>query len=321
MGNHQEFSLCAHPQFSWSSLKSLYSQSRADAVAAWESQFWRPQYSTQAWGCGGICCWGRIDESLPEHCPQPMGATSPRLDPIPETAHILISPWAGMKARPPWPHLEQYCQFSGDSTTLLPPSAPSCYPHSFTGISPKSIPQSFLHAHIYLQVCFKKLNLELPYDPAIPVLGKYLEKNMVQKDTCTPVFIAALFTILKTWKQPKCPLTKEWIKKMLCVCIHTYTYGCSGGSVSKESACNTRDIKDMASIPGSGRSPGEGSGNPAPVFLPGESHGQRSLAGYSPWGHKELDTTEWLTHTHKTYILYIHRHTHINTQWNIITQL
>ena len=45
-------------------------------------------------------------------------------------------------------------------------------------------------------------------------------------------------------------------------------------------------------------SPREGNGNPLQQFLPGELHGQRSLAGYSPWDHKELDTTEWLTHTH-----------------------
>ena len=60
----------------------------------------------------------------------------------------------------------------------------------------------------------KKLKIKLPYDPAIPLLGIYPEKNMVQKNTCTPMFIAALFTIAKTWKQPKCPLTDEWIKKM-----------------------------------------------------------------------------------------------------------
>ena len=54
----------------------------------------------------------------------------------------------------------------------------------------------------------------LPYDPAIPLLGLYLEKNIVRKDTCTSVFIAALFTIAKTWKQPKFPSTEEWIKKM-----------------------------------------------------------------------------------------------------------
>ena len=66
---------------------------------------------------------------------------------------------------------------------------------------------------------FKKLKIEPPYGPAIPLLGIYLEKNMVQKDTCTPMFIAALFTIAKTWKQPKCPTTDEWIKKMW----HIYT--------------------------------------------------------------------------------------------------
>ena len=58
----------------------------------------------------------------------------------------------------------------------------------------------------------KKLKRELPYDPAI--LGIYPEKIIIQKDTCTPMFIAALFTIAKTWKQPKCPLTDEWIKNM-----------------------------------------------------------------------------------------------------------
>ena len=55
----------------------------------------------------------------------------------------------------------------------------------------------------------KKLNLELPYHPAIPVLGIYPEKTTTQKDTSTPMFIAALYTIAKTWKQPKYPLTEE----------------------------------------------------------------------------------------------------------------
>lgn len=53
MGNHQEFSLCAHPQFSWSSLKSPYSQSRGDDVAAWESQFWRPPVQHPSLGVWG----------------------------------------------------------------------------------------------------------------------------------------------------------------------------------------------------------------------------------------------------------------------------
>ena len=60
---------------------------------------------------------------------------------------------------------------------------------------------------------FKKLKIELPYDPAVLLLCVYLEKNMIWKDTCTPVFIAVLFTIANTWKQPKYPSTEEWIKK------------------------------------------------------------------------------------------------------------
>ena len=65
----------------------------------------------------------------------------------------------------------------------------------------------------------QKLKLELPYDPAVPLLGIYLDKTVIQKDTCNSVFIAALFTIAKMWKQPKCLSTYEWIKKMW----HVYT--------------------------------------------------------------------------------------------------
>ena len=60
----------------------------------------------------------------------------------------------------------------------------------------------------------KKLNIELPYDPAIPLLGIYPEKTIIHKNTCTSIFIAALFTTAGSWKQPKCPLTVDWIKKM-----------------------------------------------------------------------------------------------------------
>ena len=60
----------------------------------------------------------------------------------------------------------------------------------------------------------RKLNIELPYDPAAPLLGIYPDKTFLEKDTCTPVFIAAVFATAKTWKQPKCPSTDEWIKKM-----------------------------------------------------------------------------------------------------------
>ena len=60
----------------------------------------------------------------------------------------------------------------------------------------------------------RKLNIELRFDPAIPLLGIYPEKAMTRKDICTPIFITALFLIAKTWKQPKCPSTEEWIQKM-----------------------------------------------------------------------------------------------------------
>ena len=66
---------------------------------------------------------------------------------------------------------------------------------------------------------FKKQKIDLPYDPAIPLLGIYSEKTIIQKESCTTMFIAALFTIARTWKQPKCPPTDEWIKKMW----HIYT--------------------------------------------------------------------------------------------------
>ena len=68
----------------------------------------------------------------------------------------------------------------------------------------------------------KNLNIELPYDPTILFLGIYPEKTILQKDTCTLMFIEALFTIAKTWKQPKCPSTEDWIKKMWYIYIMEY---------------------------------------------------------------------------------------------------
>ena len=85
------------------------------------------------------------------------------------------------------------------------------------------------------------------------------------------------FDFVRLWK------TASWV-------VHSKAYVCNAG--------------DPGSIPGSGRPPGEGNGNPATLFLAGESHGQRSLADYGPWGLKESDTTERLTHTHT------HTHTH-----------
>ena len=68
----------------------------------------------------------------------------------------------------------------------------------------------------------QNLGIKLPYDPAIPLLSIYLEGTKSEKDTCATMFIAALLTITRTWKQPKCPSTDEWIKKLCC--IYTMDY-------------------------------------------------------------------------------------------------
>ena len=60
----------------------------------------------------------------------------------------------------------------------------------------------------------KKLEIELPYDPSIPLLGIHTEETRIERDTCTPMFIEALFTIPRTWKQPGCPAADEWIRKL-----------------------------------------------------------------------------------------------------------
>ena len=60
----------------------------------------------------------------------------------------------------------------------------------------------------------KKLQIELPYDPAIPLLGIHTEETRIERDTYTPMFIAALFIVARTWKQPQCPPADEWIRKL-----------------------------------------------------------------------------------------------------------
>ena len=68
----------------------------------------------------------------------------------------------------------------------------------------------------------KKLRIKPQYDPAIPLLGIYPEAVRLEKDTCIPFFVAALFTIARTWKQPRCPSTDEWIKKLWYIYIMEY---------------------------------------------------------------------------------------------------
>ena len=68
-------------------------------------------------------------------------------------------------------------------------------------------------------IFLKKLEIELPYNPAIPLLGIHTKETRIERDTCTPMFITALFTSARTWKHPRCPLADEWIRKLW----YTYT--------------------------------------------------------------------------------------------------
>ena len=60
----------------------------------------------------------------------------------------------------------------------------------------------------------KKLKIELPYDPEIPLLGIHTEETRIERDTCIPMLITPLFTIARTWKQPRCPSADVWIRKL-----------------------------------------------------------------------------------------------------------
>ena len=96
-----------------------------------------------------------------------------------------------------------------------------------------------------------KVKLELPNNPAIPFLGIYPEKTLILKDRCTPMFIAGLFIILRTWEPPRCPSTDEWIKmqwiKMQWIkYTHTHTHTHNGVLLShkkqwKNATCSNID--------------------------------------------------------------------------------
>ena len=92
----------------------------------------------------------------------------------------------------------------------------------------------------------KKLEIELPYDPAIPLPGIHNEKTRIQRDTCTPVFITALFIIARTWKQPRCPSADEWIRKLWY--IYTMEYSVQFSSVAQ--SCPTLCDPMNRSTPG-----------------------------------------------------------------------
>ena len=79
----------------------------------------------------------------------------------------------------------------------------------------------------------KKLGIKPPYDPAIPVLGIYPEETKIEKDTCIPFFIATLFTIARTWKQPRRLLTEEWLKKLRYIYTMEYYSAIKGTHLSQ----------------------------------------------------------------------------------------
>ena len=79
----------------------------------------------------------------------------------------------------------------------------------------------------------KKLGIKAPYDPAIPLLGLYPEETKIGKDVCIPLFIAALFTITRTWKPPRCPSTDECIKKLWYIYTMEYYSAIKGVPLSQ----------------------------------------------------------------------------------------
>ena len=136
-----------------------------------------------------------------------------------------------------------------------------------------------------MTVCkfLKILKIEQPYDTTILLMGIFLEKTIIQKDPCTPMFVSALFTIARTWKQPKCPSTEEWKEKMWY--INTTEHYSEIKKEQKNTICSNMDEPesvqvelvlnspppnpegiDLGLIPGLGRSPGGGHGNPLQYF-------------------------------------------------------
>ena len=136
----------------------------------------------------------------------------------------------------------------------------------------------------------KKTGIKPPYDPAIPLLGIYPKETKIEKTTCIPLFIAALFTIARTWKQCSCPLTDEWIKLW-------YIYTMEYYSAIKRNTFESVLIRWMNLEPIIQREVSQKEKDKYRIqsmymFLPGESQGWGSLVGFRLWGHTESDTTE-----------------------------
>ena len=134
----------------------------------------------------------------------------------------------------------------------------------------------------------KKLGIKPPYDPAIPLLGISPEETKTERDTCIPLFIAALFTIARTWKQPRCPLTDEWIKKLWYIYTMEYYSAIKRNTwVSSDKVGEPRTYYTEWSKSERGREISYSNSylrqrHPTSVLLPGKPHGRRSLVGCSP---------------------------------------
>ena len=112
---------------------------------------------------------------------------------------------------------------------------------------------------------------------------------------CTPMFIAALFIIARTWKQPRCPSADEWIRKLWYIYIMEY-YSAIKKNTFESVLMRWMKLEPIIQSEASQKEKQQYSilMQPTPVLLPGKSHGWRGLVGCSPWGRKELDTTERL---------------------------
>ena len=92
---------------------------------------------------------------------------------------------------------------------------PKYWSFSFNIIPSKEIPGLISFRMDWLDVCSPRDSQEeVPYNPVIPLLGIHTEETIIERDMCTPMFIAALFTIARTWKQPTCPSSDKWVRKL-----------------------------------------------------------------------------------------------------------
>ena len=87
----------------------------------------------------------------------------------------------------------------------------------------------------------EKLQIELLYDPAIPLLGIHTKETRIERDTCTPMFIAAVFIIARTWKQPRCPSADERIRELWCIYTMEYSVQFSSVAQSCPTLCDPRN--------------------------------------------------------------------------------